>query len=74
MNKESIDEGFEDFMDWNKSDLLKEFADLNKCDKENVEDYYPDEFNEYCREVYEEQKDIEETDRITINQKDRGLL
>jgi len=50
------DEGFSDFMQWNKSDLKKEFADDFHCLPEQVEDFYPDDFDEFCRKIYKEDK------------------
>jgi hypothetical protein len=52
MTTDNEDEGLVDFIKWNKGQLLKEFADLNHCIPQMVEDCYPDEFNEFCRLAY----------------------
>jgi hypothetical protein len=53
-NSDKEDEEYIDFLQWNKSDLRKEFAENFHCFPDQVEEFYPDDFDEFCRKIYKE--------------------
>ena len=62
MKLQQIDAGeYVEYLDLNKSTLLAEFAELYECKPEQVEDYYPSDFKEFCKDAFREFKIDENT-------------
>jgi len=51
-NITDYDKAFADFCKFNGNTLRKEFAEGMNCDPNDVSDFYPDEFAEFCRNEF----------------------